>query len=111
MTARLVNYIHDSFRSPQEGKYIENINPADGSVISLVPDSCAKDVDEAVKAAKHALALPEWNHNYITAKKRAEWLKKLADGIEARLEQFAQAESKDTGKHLTYVISLSCLFD
>ncbi len=98
MTARLVNYINGTFCSPQEGKYIDNVNPTDGSVISLVPDSCAKDVNEAVAAAKNALSLAEWNHNYVTAKKRSEWLKKIADGIEAKLELFAQAESKDTGK-------------
>lgn len=95
---RLPNYIDGEFRPPIEGKYIENINPSDGSVISYVPDSNAPDVDLAVAAAKRALASPEWNANVVTLKKRAEWLKKLADGIEARLEQFAQAESRDTGK-------------
>ena len=101
---RLPNYIDGEFVAPAEGKYIENINAADGSVISYVPDSNDPDVKRAVAAAKRALASPEWNTNYQTAKKRSDWLKKLADGIEARLEQFAQAESRDTG-------NFCCLFD
>jgi aminomuconate-semialdehyde/2-hydroxymuconate-6-semialdehyde dehydrogenase len=103
---RLPNYIDGVFRPPCEAKYIENINPTDGSVVSYVPDSNGQDVDMAVSAAKRALASPEWNVNYVTVKKRSEWLKKLADGIEARLEQFAQAESRDTGKPLPLARSL-----
>jgi aminomuconate-semialdehyde/2-hydroxymuconate-6-semialdehyde dehydrogenase len=103
---RLPNYIDGAFRPPFEAKYIENINPTDGSVVSYVPDSNSQDVDMAVSAAKRALASPEWNFNYVGLKKRSEWLKKLADGIEARLEQFAQAESRDTGKPLPLARSL-----
>jgi delta 1-pyrroline-5-carboxylate dehydrogenase len=94
---RLPNYIDGEFRPPSEGKYIENIDPSDGSVVSYVPDSSSPDVDLAVAAAKRALLSPEWNVNYVSLKHRATWLKKLADGIEARLEQFAHAESRDTG--------------
>jgi acyl-CoA reductase-like NAD-dependent aldehyde dehydrogenase len=104
---RLPNYIDGEFRPPVEGKYIENINPSYGTVISYVPDSNAPDVDLAVAAAKRALASSEWNANVVTLKKRAEWLKKLADGIEARLEQFAQAESRDTGMLCDIALALN----
>lgn len=106
---RLPNYIDGEFEAPAEGKYIENINPTDGSIISYVPDSNAPDVDKAVAAAKKALTSTEWNVNYVTAKKRSEWLKKIADGIEARLEQFAQAESRDTGMSFTSNLYRKCV--
>lgn len=97
MTARLANYIDGEFVSPVENKYIENINPHDGSVISLIPDSSSPDVNKAVIAAKAALQRPSWGVDYVTAKQRAAWLRKIADGIEAKLELFARAESLDTG--------------
>ncbi|RYG66119.1 aldehyde dehydrogenase family protein [archaeon] len=97
MTTKLRNFINGEFVAPIEGQYIENINPANGEVISLVPDSNHLDVNKAVAAAKDALAHPDWNHQFVTPRRRADWLKKIADGIEARLEEFAQAESRDTG--------------
>lgn len=50
-------------------------------------------VEAAVAAAKEAF--PEWSAR--SPKQRAEVLNKLADLIEAHLEEFAQAESRDQG--------------
>lgn len=50
-------------------------------------------VEAAVAAAREAF--PEWSAR--STKQRAEVLNKLADLIEAHLEEFAQAESKDQG--------------
>jgi len=96
-TTKLQNYVNGNFQDPKEGKHIENINPADGSVANLIPESTKPDIDEAVAAATAALARPDWSHVYVSAKTRSEWLSKIADGIHDRLELFAQAESKDTG--------------
>eukprot|EP01031_Cornospumella_fuschlensis_P032718 gene32718-39554_t len=93
MATKLQNFIDGVFAAPAEGHYIANINPANGEVISLVPDSTQVDVDRAVAAAKAALANPDWNHQYVTPKKRAEWLKKIADGI-ASAGQAAHAERR-----------------
>lgn len=100
-TTKLSNYINGSFQAPKEGKYIDNINPADGTIVNLIPESTVSDVDEAVAAATAALKKPDWSHVYVSAKKRSEWLARIADGIQDRLEIFAQAESKDTGKPIT----------
>ncbi len=100
MTSRLPNYIDGEFLSPADNKYVENINPHDGSVISLIPDSTSPDVDKAVAAAKAALRRPSWHIDFVTVKQRSAWLKKIADGIEAKLELFARAESLDTGNAL-----------
>lgn len=53
-------------------------------------------MDAAVAAAKEAF--PEWSAR--SPEERAKVLHKLADLIEANLEEFARAESKDQGKSL-----------
>lgn len=50
-------------------------------------------VDAAVKAAKEAF--PDWSAK--SPAERSQVLNKLADLIDARLEEFVQAESKDQG--------------
>jgi len=50
-------------------------------------------VDAAVVAAKEAF--PDWSAR--SPQQRAEVLNKLADLIEANLEEFVQAESRDQG--------------
>lgn len=50
-------------------------------------------MDAAVKAAKDAF--PDWSAK--SPAERSQVLNKLADLIEARLEEFVQAESKDQG--------------
>ena len=45
------NYIDGGFYAPVSRNYIENINPATGEVIGLIPESNEKDVTEAVAAA------------------------------------------------------------
>ena len=62
-----------------------------------MPDSDGADVDSAVRAA--STALPAWSESPPAA--RAELLRRLAAGLEARSDEFARAESIDTGKLLT----------
>lgn len=56
-----------------------------------------------MRAAKEAF--PDWSAK--SPAERAKVLNKLADLIEARLEEFAQAESKDQGKTLETLQHLS----
>src|SRR5690606_508487 len=71
--------------------------PATGRVYGRVADSNAHDLERAVEAARQAQ--PEWRRGGAAA--RARWLHALADLVEARAEQLAQAESADTGKPLS----------
>uniref|UniRef100_A0A8C5GCE5 2-aminomuconic semialdehyde dehydrogenase n=1 Tax=Gouania willdenowi TaxID=441366 RepID=A0A8C5GCE5_GOUWI len=57
-----------------------------------------KEVDAAVKAAK--AAFPEWSG--FSQEQRSQVLNKLADLIEANLEEFVRAESKDQGKTIAF---------
>ena len=91
---RLANFIGGNYSATTD--YIENINPANNSVINLVPRSTKDDVQLAVDASKSALAL--WMNTPL--EQRALVLNRAADIIERRLDEFARAESLDTGKPL-----------
>jgi aminomuconate-semialdehyde/2-hydroxymuconate-6-semialdehyde dehydrogenase len=75
----------------------ENISPVDGSVRSRVQESDAALVDRAVRAARGALD-GAWGR--ATVAERAALLRRVADRLEARSEEFVTAESGDTGKPL-----------
>lgn len=93
---KLLNYINGELKVPASGSYIDNYEPATGKVYSLVPDSDATDVQEAVEAAK--AAFPTWST--MAHEQRMLLLLRVADGIEKRMEEFVAAESKDNGKPL-----------
>ncbi|XP_008944977.1 PREDICTED: aldehyde dehydrogenase family 8 member A1 isoform X2 [Merops nubicus] len=78
--------------------YIDSYNPSTGDVYCKVPDSGKEEVEAAVKAAK--AAFPIWSSK--SPLERSQILNKLADLIEHDLEAFAQAESKDQGKTITF---------
>lgn len=73
----------------------ENRSPVDGSVISMVPEADSAVVDDAVKAARRALKGP-WGK--MSEQQRAAILRKVADGIMRRFDDFLKAEVQDTGK-------------
>lgn len=91
---RILNYIDGALVEPASGKFIENINPAEGKVYSYVPDSDESDVDRAARAAERAF--PQWSG--MAAKDRAAVLLKIADAVDANLEKLARAECIDNGK-------------
>jgi aminomuconate-semialdehyde/2-hydroxymuconate-6-semialdehyde dehydrogenase len=93
---KIKNYINGKLIEPQSGKYIDNYDPSRGKVYSLIPDSGEADVDQAVKAAK--LAFPSWSALKNT--ERSDWLFKISNRINEKLDELAQAESLDNGKPL-----------
>ncbi len=99
---KIANYINGKLQEPKNGKYIDNYNPAKGSVYSLIPDSDQQDVDQAISSAQ--AAFPSWSKLRNT--ERAEWLEKIANGIEERMEELALAESIDNGKPLWLATSV-----
>ncbi|OLT32929.1 2-hydroxymuconic semialdehyde dehydrogenase [Actinomadura sp. CNU-125] len=87
------HYVGGVFRS--DGPAFPLIAPADGSELGAVPEAPREVVDEAVAAAREALRGP-WGTT--GAEDRAAALRKIADGIEARFDEFVDAEVADTGK-------------
>ena len=72
----------------------ENRSPVDGSVVSLVAEAGADEVDAAVAAAGRALRGP-WAG--LSTADRGKLLHAVADEIDRRFEDFVAAEVADTG--------------
>ena len=93
---KIQNYINGELVAPKSGQYIDNYNPSEGKVYSLIPDSDKQDVEEAVKAAKEAFE--GWSA--MPAQKRSNILTRIADLIDQNHNRLAEAESVDNGKPL-----------
>jgi len=91
---KLQNYINGQYINPNQGNYIDNYEPATGKVYSLIPDSDETDVQLAVDAAEKAF--PIWSK--MSIEQRSAILVKVSEGIQNRMDEFVQAESKDNGK-------------
>jgi aminomuconate-semialdehyde/2-hydroxymuconate-6-semialdehyde dehydrogenase len=96
------NYINGGFTDPIKNEWLDNICPADGLVYGKLPNSCTKDVQIAYEAAHDAYL--SWSETSI--EKRSAILLKIASLIEANLERFAVAESKDNGKPISVARSI-----
>ncbi len=93
----LCNYIGGRFVTHSGDQWLDNTEPATGSHICRVPLSDSSDVDAAVAAARSAH--PAWGA--LSHSERADWLDRIADALEARYEDVAALESRDTGKPIS----------
>ena len=93
----LRNYIGGRFVTHSDDQWLDNTEPATGSHICRVPLSDSSDVDAAVAAARSAH--PAWGA--LSHSERADWLDRIADALEARYEDVAALESRDTGKPIS----------
>ncbi|MFC5993624.1 2-hydroxymuconic semialdehyde dehydrogenase [Pseudonocardia hispaniensis] len=86
------------------GTYVEGeatfdkISPVDGTAAATVHVAGSELVDAAVGAARRALGGP-WGRTSVAD--RAKVLRRIADRIEERFEDFVAAEVRDTGKPVT----------
>ncbi|MBB79305.1 MAG: 2-hydroxymuconic semialdehyde dehydrogenase [Crocinitomicaceae bacterium] len=99
---KLKNFINGEYRAPINSQYLENFEPSTGEVYSLIPNSSKEDVDLAVKSAEEAF--PIWSS--MSKEQRSNILINLSKGIEARSEEFINAESKDNGKPVSLARSV-----
>lgn len=90
------NYINGQLIDPISKNYIDNYNPANGEVYSLIPDSDGNDVELAYLAAK--AAFPSWSKTSLD--ERSDILLKISELISLSLDKLALAESIDNGKPL-----------
>ncbi len=89
------HFIDGEFVTSRSGKTFPNINPATGGQIGIVHEAGRDEVDAAVGAARAALK-GEWGRMPVAD--RMALLHKVADGINARFDEFLEAECLDTGK-------------
>ena len=87
-------YINGKFVESSSGKWINVLNPSTEEVISRQPDGTVEDVNAALDAAK--AAQKEWAKT--PACERAEYLKKMANGIRARENDFVEILMREQGK-------------
>jgi aldehyde dehydrogenase (NAD+) len=89
-------WIGGQWTEPEGGKTFTSVNPATEEAIGEVGSASAGDVDRAVAAAKAALE-GDWGRKY-SARERGRMLWKIADALEARIDEFALLETLDNGK-------------
>ena len=87
----------------RRGRTFENLSPVTGRVLSTVTEADASLVDQAVQAARAALRGP-WGRT--TPAERAALLRRVAERIEQRFDEFVGAEIADTGKTLKQTMNL-----
>jgi aldehyde dehydrogenase (NAD+) len=78
------------------GKTFQTLNPTNGQVIANVAEGDRADVDKAVKAARRAFEKGPWRK--MSARERGRLMYKLADLIEANIDELAALETLDNGK-------------
>jgi aldehyde dehydrogenase (NAD+) len=97
MARTVRNFIGGEWVEPVDGRWFQNRNPADrADLIGRFPDSTARDVDEAVRAARRGFAL--WSRTPAPA--RGDVLRRVGDLLVARKEKIADAMTREMGKVL-----------
>ena len=99
---QLTNFINGKFTQPKTEEYLDVFEPATGQVYSKVPNSSSTDIDVAFQAAN--AAFPGWSE--LTVTDRSQYLHKISELLEHKLDDFANYESRDTGKPVTLAQSV-----
>ena len=95
------NFINGKFVEATSARSLDIISPVDGNLLSKVPMSTAKDLDNAVKAAK--AAFPAWSHTPI--KERVQVFYKYKYLLEKNLQELAALVSEENGKTMGEAIA------
>ncbi|MCC5870098.1 MAG: aldehyde dehydrogenase family protein [Gammaproteobacteria bacterium] len=91
-------FIGGQWQAAASGKRIDSLDPATGETLASVPAGAAADVDRAVAAAREAFDTGPWPR--MTPMERASILWKIADALEANIDELAELETLDQGKPL-----------
>lgn len=90
-------FINGEWVAATEGGTRTIVCPANGEEVGVVAEATATDTEKAIAAARAAFDNKAWD---ITAPERGSFLIKVAEQIRERKDEFARAESLDTGKRL-----------
>src|SRR5690554_3826221 len=91
---RFAHFIDGEAREPAADAWLPVMDPARGEAWAEVAAGDARDVDDAVNAAR--AAFPAWSA--LRNSERSGHLEKLAAALEARIDDFAHAEARNGGK-------------
>ena len=82
----------------KDGRRIDSRDPATGKVLGTVPRGGKADVDAAVAAARTAFDKGVWRDKTPDERARIMW--KIADLLEANIDELSELETLDQGKPL-----------
>ena len=88
-------FIGGKFTAPRSGKYFDSVNPATEEKLSEIALGDARDVDDAVKAARRAYK-QVWSP--MSARERGKYLYRIARIIQEKARELAVLETMDGGK-------------
>ncbi|MBK5272240.1 MAG: CoA-acylating methylmalonate-semialdehyde dehydrogenase [Bacteroidia bacterium] len=88
------NYINGAFVDASSERKLDVISPIDGNLLSTVPMSTGKDLDDAVKAAK--AAFPAWSKT--TIKERVQVFFRYKYLLEKNMKELAELVQEENGK-------------
>ncbi len=91
-------FIGGQWRPPASGETYATINPATEEESARVARGDERDIDLAVQAARRAFDQGPWPRTAAAERARVLW--KLADLVQANLDEMARLESINTGKTL-----------
>jgi aldehyde dehydrogenase (NAD+) len=86
-------YINGEWVKPQGSGQIQVFDSVTESVMGVIPEGNAQDVDAAARSA--AAAFQSWST--LTPAERAAYIDKIGDGLAARMDDIAAVISKETG--------------
>ena len=89
-------YINGEWRTSSNEDINEVRNPATGELIARAPRATKEETEEAIQIAKAAFESGIWSD--LTVKERSNYLYKIADKIEERLEELVELEVLNNGK-------------
>src|SRR5919198_1327059 len=88
-------FINGKFVAPSSGKYFDSINPANEEKLAEIAEANARDVDLAVRSARHAYQ-NIWGK--LSGRERGKYLYRIARLIQEKSRELAVLESTDGGK-------------
>ena len=88
-------FIGGSFRDPRSGKYFETFSPSTEQKLAEVAEADARDVDDAVQAARRAY---ERYWSKLPGGERAKYIFRIARAIQEKARELAIVETMDGGK-------------
>jgi acyl-CoA reductase-like NAD-dependent aldehyde dehydrogenase len=91
-------FINGKFVDASSGKTFPVVNPATEQPLEEVAEADARDIDQAVTAARKAVDEGKWRS--MGPGDRARLMFKAADLMESKLDEFVQLETANTGKTL-----------
>ena len=97
----LKNFVGGKYADTRDGRTSDVIDPSTGEAYTQAPVSSSEDVDAALRTA--ADAFTTWKDT--TPAERSLALLKLADAVEARSQEFADVEGRNTGKPIALTMS------